>query len=82
MLDFVGLVLWRGWDFVREVRASYGLDVDRHFGDRLAFLSLVSSLKWLTDAINRGGDVDKHVRWVRNASGRVDHGSPTGPHHA
>ena len=68
-LDFVLLALWGQWPFVRQVQAVYPLDVDQGFAARLEFLARVLSLKWLVDAIERGGEVEKHRGWVFNAFG-------------
>ncbi len=69
-LDFIQLVHWRGWSFTDEVLAAYRLPVDVGFSDRLAFLVRVLGMKWLADAVLRGGDVMKHVAWVTSAFSR------------
>ena len=66
-LDFVVLVLWRGWDFVDAVLDAYSPRGDQFFIRRMAFLARVMSLHWLTAAEREQGDVDKHTRWVANA---------------
>lgn len=67
VLDFLLVVLWGGWPFANEVLSAYRPLRDAHFMVRLDFLAKVRSLKWLCDAIQRDGDVDKHLAWVENA---------------
>ncbi|HSR43537.1 MAG TPA: aminoglycoside phosphotransferase family protein [Longimicrobiales bacterium] len=67
VLDFLVLRAWRGTGFVHAVLEAYPLPVDRDFGLRLDFLTRVVSLVWLDDARRQGGDVAKHLRWVRRA---------------
>ena len=67
-LDFVMLVLSRGWDFVNDVVEAYRLPLDTGFHQRLESLARVLALKWLADEITRKQeDVDKCVSWVENA---------------
>ncbi len=67
VMDFVLLALWGGFGFVDDARSNYPHDLDDDFDDRLRFLARTLSLKWLADAVRRGGDVAKHVAWVHNA---------------
>jgi aminoglycoside phosphotransferase (APT) family kinase protein len=71
-LDFVVFVTWMGWDFFREVRRHYSLELDDGFERRLAFLARVLSVSWLADALDQGSDVDKHLRWVGHAFSSPD----------
>jgi aminoglycoside phosphotransferase (APT) family kinase protein len=64
-LDFVSLVLWRGWDFTDSVIRLYQPALDDGFRDRLRFLARTLAVKWLADAIRwKRGDIEKHRSWV------------------
>lgn len=65
--DFVFLVTWRGWEFAEQVLCSYPHAVDEEFRDRLDFMARLLSVMWLADAHEQGGDLAKHIAWVRNA---------------
>ena len=66
-LDFVPLVLWRGWDFARDVAAAYRLPAGDDLMDRVRFHAQVQALQWLTDTIKRRGDPELHLSWLKNA---------------
>jgi aminoglycoside phosphotransferase (APT) family kinase protein len=66
-LDFAVFAAWRGWDFVGQLKGSYGLPLDSDFNRRLSFLARVLSLVWLAEAHEQGTDVGKHTQWVKNA---------------
>ncbi len=69
-LDFVFLATWGGWRLVDEVLESYeGPALDGAFRARLGQMARILSLVWLQEAVVRGGDVEKHLGWVRNAFG-------------
>jgi aminoglycoside phosphotransferase (APT) family kinase protein len=65
-IDFVGLVGWGGYGFVREVIRGYPLPLDEHFEDRLAWAARVLNLIWLAEA-SPGPDTDMHRAWVQRA---------------
>jgi aminoglycoside phosphotransferase (APT) family kinase protein len=65
--DFVTLVTWRGWDFTEEVLWAYRLPRDSGFRKRLRFMARLLSVIWLAEAHERGANVAKHIKWVRNA---------------
>lgn len=67
VLDFVGLVPLGGIEFVNRVVTHYELPLGESFPEKLAWLSRVLTLRWLTDAIDEAGDIDKHLLWVRRA---------------
>lgn len=70
-LDFVSLVLWRGWDFTDSVIRLYRPALDDGFRDRLRFLARTLAVKWLADAIRwKRGDMEKHRSWVLSAFAR------------
>src|SRR5687768_4368296 len=66
-LDFMWLVLWRGWDFTHAVLKAYELPTDDGFLDRLRYHARMQSLQWLTDSVKRGLDPEYHLMWLRNA---------------
>ncbi len=67
-LDFVSLVLWRGWDFTDSVIRLYRPALDHGFRDRLRFLARTLAVKWLADALRwKRGDLERHRSWVINA---------------
>ncbi len=68
-LDFISLVMWRGWSFVRVALEAYGLPVDDRFEDRVRFHAQLNATQWLADTVRRGGDPTLHLSWVRNAFG-------------
>lgn len=70
-LDFVSLVLWRGWDFTDSVIRLYRPALDDGFRDRLRFLARTLAVTWLADAIRwKRGDMEKHRSWVLSAFAR------------
>lgn len=66
-LDFVPLVLWRGWEFARAVVSVYELPTDHNFVDRIRRHSQIQALQWLTDTIKRRADPELHMTWLKNA---------------
>lgn len=66
-LDFIWLVLWRGWSFALAVLDAYELPVEEDFIDRVRFHARVRALEWLTDTIKRRADPELHLSWLRNA---------------
>lgn len=68
-LDFIWLVMWRGWSFARDAIEAYGLPVDDRFEDRVRFHAQLTATQWLADTVRRGGDPTLHLSWVRNAFG-------------
>lgn len=66
-LDFMTLVLWRGWDFVHQTLRRYDLPVDEEFLERVRYHAQTQALQWLTDAIRRRADPEPYLSWVRNA---------------
>lgn len=69
-LDFMGLVLWRGWGFARRVLDAYGGGpVDEDFVERVRFHAETQAVQWLADTVRRRGDSELHLTWVRNAFG-------------
>jgi aminoglycoside phosphotransferase (APT) family kinase protein len=55
-LDFMTLVLWRGWAFMHRALGAYELPVDDGFLDRVRYHAQLQALEWLTDSIRRGLD--------------------------
>jgi aminoglycoside phosphotransferase (APT) family kinase protein len=68
--DFVALVPALGWTFTDIVLQHYAHPVNEAFLERLRVLARVLSVMWLTEAHERGGDVQKHRQWVRRAFAR------------
>jgi aminoglycoside phosphotransferase (APT) family kinase protein len=66
-LDFVPLVLWRGWDFARAVVKSYGLSTGHDFVGRIRRKAQIQALQWLTDTVKRQADPELHLTWLKNA---------------
>ena len=66
-LDFMTLVLWRGWRFMHRVLGAYQLPTDDGFLDRVRYHAQVQALQWLTDSIRRRLDPEPHLTWLRNA---------------
>ena len=66
-MDFMSVVLWRGWRFMHAVLSTYELPVDEEFLDRVRFKAQVEALQWLTDSIRRRVDPEVHLSWLRNA---------------
>jgi aminoglycoside phosphotransferase (APT) family kinase protein len=66
-LDFMWLVLWRGWRFMHTVLDAYQLPIDDGFLDRVRLHAQIRALEWLTDSVKRGLDTEPHLRWLRNA---------------
>lgn len=71
-LDFVWLVLSRGWGFARSVLGEYGLPVEDDFVDRLRHHAQTRASEWLADTVRRGADPEVHLRWVRHAFSMED----------
>ena len=66
-LDFIWLVLWRGWDFAQSVLDAYQLPVDEGLVERVRLHAQIAAVQWLADTVKRGGDQEMHLSWVRNA---------------
>lgn len=66
-LDFMTLVLWRGWEFTYRALGAYELPTDDGFLDRVRYHAQLQALQALTDAIRRRADPELHLSWVRNA---------------
>jgi aminoglycoside 2''-phosphotransferase len=66
-LDFMSLVLWRGWRFMHAVLRTYQLPLDEGFLDRVRLHSQLAALQWLTDSIRRRMNPELHLSWLRNA---------------
>jgi aminoglycoside phosphotransferase (APT) family kinase protein len=66
-LDFVPLVLSRGWTFVHAVLAAYQRPIDEGFVERVEFNAQIQALQWLTDSVKRRADLQFHLTWLRNA---------------
>ena len=66
-LDFVPLVLWRGWEFAQAVVAAYGLRTDQDFVARIRRKAQIQALQWLTDTVKRQADPALHLTWLKNA---------------
>jgi aminoglycoside phosphotransferase (APT) family kinase protein len=66
-LDFMTLVLWRGWDFMHRVLAAYELPIDDQFLDRVRRHAQIQALQALTDSVKRKADLELHLAWLRNA---------------
>jgi aminoglycoside phosphotransferase (APT) family kinase protein len=66
-LDFMTLVLWRGWAFTRRTLAAYGLPVDGGFLGRVEYHARLQSLQALTGAVRRRADPELPLGWLRNA---------------
>jgi len=65
--DFVTCATFGGWTFVERVTRHYSGAVDRSFWERLRYMAQLLSVMWLGEACKNGGDVAKHVAWVKNA---------------
>lgn len=70
-LDFMTLVLWRGWEFMHRALAAYELPTDDGFLERVQYHARIQSLQALADSIRRRADPELHLGWVRNAFGLV-----------
>jgi aminoglycoside phosphotransferase (APT) family kinase protein len=66
-LDFVPLVLSRGWKFVDAVLGAYQRRIDEGFVDRVKSNAQIQALQWLSDSIWRRADPELHLTWLRNA---------------
>lgn len=66
-LDFMSLVLWRGWRFMHAVLDAYQLPTDEGFLDRVRYHAQLQALQWLADSIRRRSDTELHLSWLRNA---------------
>ena len=66
-LDFMTLVLWRGWAFMHRALGAYELPVDDGFLDRVRYHAQLQALEWLTDSIRRGLAPEPHLTSLRNA---------------
>jgi aminoglycoside phosphotransferase (APT) family kinase protein len=66
-LDFMTLVLWRGWDFMKRALTAYELPVDDQFMDRVRYHAQTQALQWLLDSVRRRAELGPHLTWVQNA---------------
>lgn len=66
-LDFMTLVLWRGWGFMHRVLTAYDLPTDDGFLDRVRYHAQVQACQALADTLRRRADPALHLGWVRNA---------------
>ncbi|MFI5231146.1 MAG: phosphotransferase family protein [Gemmatimonadales bacterium] len=66
-MDFVTLVLWRGWKFMHAALDAYRLPVRDDFIHRVRVCAQLESLQWLTDSVKRGLDTERHLTSLRNA---------------
>jgi aminoglycoside phosphotransferase (APT) family kinase protein len=66
-LDFMTLVLWRGWEFTHRALAAYELPTDDRFLERVQYHARLQSLQALSDSIRRRSDPELHLGWLRNA---------------
>ena len=77
-LDFMMLVMWRGWQFMHRALAAYDLPTDDGFLDRVRRHAQMQSLQALADTVRRRADPAPHLAWVRNAFSLVPaSGGPT-----
>lgn len=68
VLDFAGLIGLGGYDFVRQVTASYDLPLNAGFDAKLGWLARILTLTWLADAARDDPDnIGKHLTWVERA---------------
>ena len=70
-LDFMTLVLWRGWAFMHGALATYALPTDDGFLDRVRYHAQTQALQALTGTVRRRADPELHLEWVRNAFSQV-----------
>jgi aminoglycoside phosphotransferase (APT) family kinase protein len=75
-LDFMTLVLWRGWEFVRRVLGVYEMPTDDEFLDRVRAHAQIQALQALTESVRRRTDLEPHLSWVRNAFSLVSPSQP------
>ena len=66
-LDFMTLVLWRGWAFMHRALGAYDLPTDDGFLDRVRYHAQVQAAQALAAAARRRADPEPHLTWVRNA---------------
>lgn len=66
-LDFMTLVLWRGWEFTHRALGAYELPTDDQFLDRVRYHAQIQALQALTDSIRRRADTELHLSCLRNA---------------
>jgi aminoglycoside phosphotransferase (APT) family kinase protein len=66
-LDFMALVLWRGWAFTHRALDAYAPPLDDGFVDRVRYHARTQSLQALTDAVRRRADPALPLEWVCNA---------------
>jgi GrpB-like predicted nucleotidyltransferase (UPF0157 family) len=68
VLDFAGLISVGGYDFIRQVAASYDLTLGDAFWLKLEWLVRTLTLRWLAEAAAQNpDDVPKHLTWVERA---------------
>lgn len=66
-LDFMALVLWRGWGFMHLALGAYELSTDSGFLDRVQYHAQVQAAQALTASARRRADLEPHLTWVRHA---------------
>jgi aminoglycoside phosphotransferase (APT) family kinase protein len=66
-LDFMTLVLWRGWEFMQRALGAYELPTDDQFLDRVRYHAQIQALQWLADSVRRRANTEPHLSWLRNA---------------
>ena len=68
--DFAVLYCWGGAEAVERIVEGYG-PVGPEFLDRVRWTARVTALPWLQEVVERGGDTEKHVRWIHAAFDRA-----------
>jgi GrpB-like predicted nucleotidyltransferase (UPF0157 family)/aminoglycoside phosphotransferase (APT) family kinase protein len=77
VLDFVGLIGVGGYDFIRQVTASYDLPLGDTFWPKLGWLTRTLTLSWVAEAAHHDpASVPKHLEWLRRAFGDDPAGVP------
>jgi aminoglycoside phosphotransferase (APT) family kinase protein len=66
-LDFMTLVMWRGWEFMHRVLGAYELPTDDQFLERVSYHAHTQALQALADAVRRRTDLGLPLGWVCNA---------------
>lgn len=68
VLDFVGLIGIGGYEFIRQVAASYDLSLGAGFDSKLGWLARTLTLDWLADAARDDPEsIRKHLILVERA---------------